>query len=212
MLYLSRVTAGAALTALALSACTAEGDGSPAAAPTATVTVTTTPASSSDDGDVQDAITIESMSSGTTCYDRPYPDLAWLDVTYEVLRDVEHLDFSLVDSDGVRSIGPAIDLPPTNFGGTIAFGGEYAWPDRAELREQRQVSWAGRNRVDFYSATEGRTGLLMFHLRFDDDVLAGERAAEIGTVRATWSGEDEPEGQVEVPVEQTISFRPADCR
>lgn len=58
MLYLSRVTAGAALTALALSGCTSEGDGSPAAAPTATVTVTTTPAPSPDDGDVQDAITI----------------------------------------------------------------------------------------------------------------------------------------------------------
>ena len=174
--------------------------------------MTTTAAAGTDDGDVQDAIAIESMSSGTTCYDRPYPDLAWLDVTYEALRDVEDVDFSLVDSVGVRTIGPAIDLPPTNVGGTIAFGGAYAWSDRAELREQGQVSWAGRSHVDFYSVTEGRTGLLMFHLRFDDDVLAGERAAEIGTVRATWSDEDGPQGAAEVPLGQTISFRPADCR
>ncbi len=213
MLTPSRAAGGlgsALVLASLLTGCTGDGGGSPTSSPTATVTATVT--ATADPVEEQEAVRLEAASSGTTCYDRPYPDLAWFDVTYEASRDVSSIDFTVVGADGLAQVGPTINLPPVNFGGTIAFGGELAWPPGDLVRDARQISWTARSRASSLSLAQGQTGLLMFHLRLDRSVLDGDRTARLGGIRATWREPDGTKGVSELPVEQEISFRPADCR
>ncbi|ANH39768.1 hypothetical protein I601_3362 [Nocardioides dokdonensis FR1436] len=213
MLTPSRAAAGLApalAITLALSGCTGDDGESPAAAATATATVTVEPGA--DDEQQAQPVSLELTSSGTSCFSRPQADIAWMDVTWRATRDVATAEFSLVDSDGVRQVGAALDLPPRNVGGTISYGGATTWPPGEVLRRESQVVWAARDSAEQMSLFEGQTGLLLFHLRFDDDVLAGERVADLGAVQVAWTDEDGGTGTTVLPVEQSFSFRPADCR
>lgn len=203
-----------------LAACSSDGDAGSAATPTATVTVTETvsPTASPDAADaadasgaLQDAVAVQVSSAGTSCFRDDLGDLGWMDATWEAADDVDRVSFRL-RGEGVRSIGVPISVPPVNTGGTIAVGGAFQWPPDRTVTTTTGISWSQRESTRFLSMSRGDTGLLVFHLRFDDEVVAGEERASLSGLRTRWTLADGTRGRATTPVDQTWSFDRDDCR
>jgi hypothetical protein len=186
----------------------------PVSAPTATVTVTETAtpdAAASSAAAPRDAVSVTASSAGTSSFRSDLGDLGWMDATWEAATDVDWVSFRL-QGEGVRTVGAPISVPPVNTGGTIAVGGEFQWPPDHAVRTTRGLSWFQRASTRFLSMSAGDTGLLVFHLRFDEDVVAGEQQARATALRTRWTLPDGTEGEATTPVDQTWSFDRDDCR
>lgn len=187
----------AAFLTLPLAACSSEGSEPSADAPApATTTVTVTETASAE----PDPLEVTLDSGGSICYSSgSVPDIAWFDVTWKANVPLDSLRFELIDPVNVRQVGPAVTVPPTNFGGRIDFGGATAWDDRAEVLDDKFVSWVQRGPLWTWSPIDGESGLLVLHLRMKGTGGFGGVTAEYRT------GEGET-GSVTAPA--TYTFRP----
>lgn len=195
------------LTALLVAGCT----GSEATRPRADTT-STAPGSAAP-GTAATALVLRPGDEGLSCFRRAITDLAWFNVTWKAKADLDEVTFRLTETTGVRVIGAPRSVPPRNFGGRIAYGGTSTWPPSAKSGVlDTQVVWSAREDADFLSAGKGQTGLLAFHLRFDDATLAGEQRAELGKVEAEYVTASGETGTAAVDVRQRYSFSRKDCR
>ncbi|MCR6030457.1 hypothetical protein GGQ22_03265 [Nocardioides sp. zg-579] len=137
---------------------------------------------------------------GESCTVGPPRDLAWFDVQWEALADLDGFAFELVDPVGVRQVGEGIVVPPVNYGGRIDYSGATTWSGRADIGRSGEVSWVERDPVSSWVPVEGQTGLVVLHLRFDGT------PASISGVRATWAAADGEQGETTVDLDERWTF------
>lgn len=149
--------------------------------------------------------------SGDTCFRRSSApaELAWFDVSWEAAEDLESLE-ATVRGTGVDVAARVLSVPPVDSGGRILFSGASGWPATA-LRDARGLSWAERSPVQELLPSAGDTGLLVFRLRFDEVVLAGDTDASLDEVEVTWTTADGETGSVVEPLDQGYSYQRSAC-
>lgn len=132
-------------------------------------------------------------------------------MTWRTATDIERVTFRLDGGRGVTAVGPPISIPPPRFGDDINASVTTPWPDPEYFSNEPAYDWAGREDAERMQADRGETGVLLFRLRLADDVVAGDRAAEVGRVEATWRTTDGGVGSASVAGNQTFSPFLDDC-
>ena len=197
--------------ALGAAACSGSDSDDSGAAPTPSVTPTPTKrATGSPTGAAPVALT-SGGPSGSSCLTRIAPrDLAWFDVTWKARTDLDSLRFRLTDPVGVgQRLAGTINVPPVNYGGRIAYGGEAFWPARAKALDTGMTSWVQHAPMWTWSPAQGETGLAVLHIVLDEKALHSRRGASFSGVRATYRTVDGETGSVAVRDRSVYRARPS---
>jgi len=187
--------------ALPLGGCSSSGEGKeddvsgPGSNPTSQET-TAPPAS-----DEPALLTLSADPVGTTCFADEIPDLAWFEVRWKSLAQLDSFRFELVGSRGVKSVGSGWIVPPVNYGGRIDYSGSALWDGWRQALNDRLLSTSQMDRVDSWVPDKGQSGLLVLHLRFDPKVV-DHGGATIEGVRATYETADGQTGEATVHIGQ----------
>ncbi len=129
-------------------------------------------------------------------------DLAWFDVTWSSETDLDGFTVELVDAHGVTKVGPALTVPPRNFGGDIDFSGASTWDSRKTILDSTSTIGALTEDTETHYVAAGETGLLALHLRFDPEVTHTRTGATIPAIRATYYDADGNAAQTELKINQ----------
>ncbi|GAA1125065.1 hypothetical protein [Nocardioides aquiterrae] len=185
-----------------------EAGGAPTPSATSATTEQSTDQTGTTPGPAPLALTSGGPSGSICLLPSAARDLAWFDVTWKAGADLDALRFRLTDPVGVRQrVGDTINVPPVNFGGSIAYGGSASWPERAKALDTRTTSWAEHAPMWTWSPAEGETGLVVLHLVLDEKALHSKQGASFSGIRATYRTADGAAGSVAVPAQATFRAR-----
>lgn len=188
----------AVLTASLTGGCSS-GDATPAA------TATPTPSATAD---VPPALELETdVVSGSACFAglrKPgRSELAWLDFTWRADADLESFEPRLIGARGVRLVGDSWTVPPVNFGGRIAVGGQATWHGWKKAVSGPQVVVDQGGPTWSWSPIEGETGLLVLHVRVDPDVLDTPQGGGVDAVALDYVTGTGEKGTAELDINDT---------
>ncbi|MCB0893871.1 MAG: hypothetical protein H6529_02240 [Nocardioides sp.] len=191
-----------------LAGCSSSDDGDAGTGPDPDAASTAAGSPSPSATDEPALLTLSADATGTTCFADGVPDLAWFEVQWRSLAELDSFRFDLVGSHGVRTIGSGWIVPPVNYGGRIDYSGSALWQGWRRAINDRVLSASQMDQVAFWVPSEGQSGLLVLHLRFDPKVV-DHGGATIDGVRATYRTNDGRTGETTVHIGQRFD---SDCK